>query len=41
MNINNYKRDFKFRSDEGNNKGVNWIIILCAVAVVAVAYFFI
>lgn len=41
MNMGKYKRDYKFRSDEGSEGGKNliWLIIICGLAVAAAAYF--
>lgn len=37
MNLNDYKRDFKYKSDEGNNKSYTWLMIVCAVIVIVLA----
>jgi len=39
MDMNKYKRNYNFKSDEGNKKGMTWFIILVAVIIVAIAYF--
>lgn len=39
MNMDNYKRDFRFRSGEGENGGFKWLIILCALVVIGLAFF--
>ena len=40
MDMNKYKRDYRFKSDEGDNKNYTWLIILCAVVIIVFAYFF-
>jgi len=39
MDMNKYKRDYNFKSDEGNNKGMTWFIVLIAVIIGVIAYF--
>ncbi|WP_262506431.1 hypothetical protein [Sphingobacterium paucimobilis] len=41
MDMNKYKRDYKFRSDEGTDSGksMKWLIIIGGLVVVALAYF--
>lgn len=40
MDVNKYKRDYKYKSAEGANEGVNkWIIIIGGIAVALLAYF--
>lgn len=39
MNMNNYKRDFNYRSGEGDKGGFKWIIIICAIVIIALAFF--
>ncbi|WP_422798794.1 hypothetical protein [Sphingobacterium sp. Mn56C] len=41
MDMDKYKRDYRFKSDEGSKgSSLKWLIILCGVAIAAVAYFF-
>ncbi len=37
MDVDKYKRDYKFRSDEGN-KSFKWIIIIGGIIVAILAY---
>ncbi len=41
MNMDKYKRDYRFKSDEGadSGKGLKWLIIAGGLIVVALAYF--
>lgn len=41
MDMDKYKRDYKFKSEEGANGGGNfkWLIIICGLVIVALAYF--
>ncbi len=39
MDMNKYKRDFKYRSDEGNKRPLTWLIIVCGIALAAIAFF--
>lgn len=39
MNMDKYKRDYNYKSGEGDNKGFTWLIILCAVIIVVVSLF--
>lgn len=40
MDMNKYKRDFKYRSDMGNKKGFMWLIIIGGIILVALSLFF-
>lgn len=37
--MDKYKRDYNFKSGEGDKKGLTWLIILLAVVIAAVSYF--
>jgi len=41
MDMNKYKRDYKYRSTEGAESGkwLKWLIILLGIAVALLAYF--
>jgi hypothetical protein len=38
MSMEKYKRDYRFKSDEGN-KSFKWLIIILAIIIAAIAYF--
>jgi uncharacterized membrane-anchored protein len=41
MDMNKYKRDYRYRSDEGNNGGkFKWLIVAVGVIIALLAYFF-
>lgn len=40
MEIDKYKRDYKFRSEEGTSSVGKWIIIIGGLLVALLAYFF-
>lgn len=37
MDMDKYKRDFRYKSQEGN-KNFKWLIILCGIIIVVLAY---
>lgn len=41
MDMDKYKRNYKFRSEEGAEGGRNlkWLIIICGLIIAALAYF--
>lgn len=38
MDMNKYKRDYNFKTNEGK-KGMTWLIVLIGIAIAALAYF--
>lgn len=40
MAFNKYKRDYHYKSDQGDNKNFIWIIIISALVIAAIAYYF-
>lgn len=42
MDMDKYKRDYKFKSEEGASAGgsLKWLIIICGIIIAVLAYFF-
>lgn len=40
MDMNKYKRDYDYKSEEGSNNNLKWLVILCAVVIAVCAFFF-
>lgn len=38
MDMDKYKRDYRYKSEEGG-KSQKWLIIICGLAIAAAAYF--
>lgn len=36
--MDKYKRDYRFKSDEGE-RSLKWLIVVCGIVIAAVAYF--
>lgn len=38
--MDKYKRNYNFKSDEGDKNGLKWLIVLLAIVIIAISYFF-
>ena len=39
MNLDNFKRDYKYKSGEGDNGNFKWLIIGVGIVIALLAYF--